>query len=673
MKKILLSSLAIFAIISVSFGQNNTPVAVNDTIKGFVGQTYTLNMLKNDFDPDGDSIYLLNKDSRLIRINDTTWELTMTESNIGNPYYPVQELNYMIKDENGLHAEGNVVFIPLYPPTCEKIDMNNISAVISPFGAHFYDGQTAGLEVPKGSGKIAVFGQELFIGGLDMNGQVHFSGKERVYSSQKDFYQGPISTIVDTSYVKVWNRVWKISKEEILYHINNWKSAGYAPIDAIASWPAHGDVTLGQTGNIAPFFDNNANGRYEPMAGDYPLIRGDQAVYFIMNDSTGQFFADTVAAKMGLEIHGMAYEFDRPDDSVLNNTLFFHLDILNRSLADYDSTYIGLFNDFDLGNSTDDFVGTDVNHGMVYAYNKTSVDGNGEGWAYGEHPPAVGMRLIGGPYMDNDGADNPNNQCDYSINGLNFGDDVIDNERYGVTNSMSLDYLINGKNILSMSDPVRDYHYMQNIYSDGTHMIFGGGGHVSTGGVGPECRFVYPGSSDTLCNWGTNNVMPNGGYNQNGYFWTEILADSNDFDREILSAAGPFTFKSGDVQPLDYCFTFARDYDGDNLSSLQLLLDNNASLTSSIAELIELPENILSTKGVAKVGKMYATPNPAKDRIRINFEGKSGQGYQLYDCSGKQVKTGTLNSGENEINIQDLKPGLYVLRSVNVWVKIIKI
>jgi len=58
MKKILLSSLAVFAIISVSFGQNNAPVAVNDTIKGFVGQTYTLNMLKNDFDPDGDSISL---------------------------------------------------------------------------------------------------------------------------------------------------------------------------------------------------------------------------------------------------------------------------------------------------------------------------------------------------------------------------------------------------------------------------------------------------------------------------------------------------------------------------------------------------------------------------------------------------------------------------------------
>ena len=44
-----------------TFGQNHAPVAVNDTIYGVVGNTVyvTLSLLlKNDYDPDGDSIFI---------------------------------------------------------------------------------------------------------------------------------------------------------------------------------------------------------------------------------------------------------------------------------------------------------------------------------------------------------------------------------------------------------------------------------------------------------------------------------------------------------------------------------------------------------------------------------------------------------------------------------------
>jgi len=37
---------------------------------------------------------------------------------------------------------------------------------------------------------------------------------------------------------------------------------------------------LGQSEKIAPFYDNNNDGIYDPMAGDYPQIKGDQALFF---------------------------------------------------------------------------------------------------------------------------------------------------------------------------------------------------------------------------------------------------------------------------------------------------------------------------------------------------------------------------------------------------------
>ncbi|HNX42881.1 MAG TPA: T9SS type A sorting domain-containing protein [Bacteroidales bacterium] len=670
MKKLLLLIIWAIAFSVASIGQNNSPVAVNDTLYGFIGQTYTLNILQNDFDPDGDPIYVYYLRPPLTQINDTTFELTMSEYCFGTMYESSCNVEYLIKDASGLTAKGYVVFILKYPPRYEKIDINNINALISPFGNHFWDGDTSRFEVPKGSGKTAIFNHNLWIGGWDQNGRLCLAG-EQFRLDGNDYSPGPVSMVKDTSYVKRWNRVWKISNSEILYHIRNWNSTGYTPIEAIASWPAHGDVSLGQRAKIAPFYDADHDSVYNPMAGDYPLIRGDQAVFFIMNDSM-QEHTETLGYKMGVEIHGMAYEFDKPNDSVLKNTLFIHLDIINSSLSDYDSAFIGLYTNFDLGNSQDDFAGTDVTHGVVYAYNGTAVDGNGEPQAYGEHPPAIGLRILGGPFMANDGIDNPEGECNYDINGLNFGDGIIDNERFGLTGStcvindpMNYDIYPNAS--------TEYYNCMQNRWSDGTFLNYGGSGNLSTGAVGPECRFIYPGDSDTLCNWGTNGALPNGGYNQNGYYWTEVTSGNTPLDTRMLAISGPFTFEAGQQQPLDYCVTFARDYDGDNLSSVRLLLDNMASITPSVNQLIKLPGIFCSIPDKDRTGKMQVFPNPAHEKVRVVVEGDAGSKYGLYDFSGKLLKEGYLQEGANEIDIRNLKPGVYILKSLGSRAKIIKI
>jgi hypothetical protein len=57
---------------------------------------------------------------------------------------------------------------------------------------------------------------------------------------------------------------------------------------------------------------------YNPADGDYPEIRGDEAVYAIMNDKS----RDTMGFGMGIEIHLMVYQY--LDGTFLDNTTFLN-------------------------------------------------------------------------------------------------------------------------------------------------------------------------------------------------------------------------------------------------------------------------------------------------------------------------------------------------------------
>jgi hypothetical protein len=49
------------------------------------------------------------------------------------------------------------------------------------------------------------------------------------------------------------------------------QNSTYAIPNSIAIWP--GVFPLGSTTKLAPFFDNDNDGIYNPINGDYPLIK----------------------------------------------------------------------------------------------------------------------------------------------------------------------------------------------------------------------------------------------------------------------------------------------------------------------------------------------------------------------------------------------------------------
>ena len=666
MKTVITFLVILFFFNTGAICQNNPPVAVNDTVSCFAWHSVDIHLLKNDYDPDGDSIYVTHVNG-MQKLNDSTWRYNYIGSSYrARPYDTIIQLVYAIYDGQGGYDDAKVIVNLKGTSKFDFLDINNISALISPFGNNFWDLDSARFEVPKGSGNNAVFSQAFWIGGHDSFDSLHLAAERYREYGLGDYLAGPVSLLYDTAYMLKWNRVWKLSITEIVNHKNNWNTPGYIAIDAIANWPANGNVAQGQMAAIAPFYDMNADGIYNPGAGDYPLIRGDQAVFFIFNDQA-KIHYESRGDKLGVEIHGMAYAFDRPDDSVLNNTIFFHYDIINRSSMNYHDAYIGLFTDFDLGFADDDFIGCDVANGSIYVYNGDSIDGSGQPWAYGSHPPVIAMKIIGGPFMEPDNLDNPKGGCDYSINGLNFGNGIADDERFG------LQKFINTRNICPgcpqyMMDPefaIDYYNLMRGIWKDSTSLIYGGNGHPNIGGYGPACNYMYPGVSDP-CNWGTGGLPPDGEVN-----WTEETVGNAPGDRRGITSTGPVNIMAGQSVPFDYCFNYSRDYNGNQQSGLQLMQDRMSALTPLLEDLIKIPDalNGINDQGSLKQIRVY--PNPARENITVVSPENSNLAYQLYDLNGRMYISGLLNPGRNQLNIKSLAPGVYILKSNNQYARII--
>ena len=157
-----------------------------------------------------------------------------------------------------------------------QLNINNINANVYSNGTLF-DGA---FEVPAGSFKNSIYLSSFWIGGKDSTGQLHIASQ--VYGQAgNDLFYGPIATnYSDPSYL-LHDAVYKINRTTINDHILNYQNSGYIVPNELSRWPGNGNVANGEAASLAPYADINLNGTYDPANGDYPLIRGDQAIYFM--------------------------------------------------------------------------------------------------------------------------------------------------------------------------------------------------------------------------------------------------------------------------------------------------------------------------------------------------------------------------------------------------------
>ncbi|MEZ5195409.1 MAG: Ig-like domain-containing protein [Bacteroidales bacterium] len=348
-------------LLSVAFSnaQNNPPVAVNDTIDGVPEWDMIINLTQNDYDPDGDPVfigYVGMGDNGCYIISDSTVYITLSMEPKKDFFNGFTKLVYYVSDDTtswGYSFDTGYVIIRYNDLMFyDSLNINNVNAMFNCFGHHFWDlpgGVGSKFFVPDGSSQTSIFNNTLWIGGLDEDEELHLAA-ERYRQVGEDYYHGPFSNSYDSIYDAKWFRIWKLNKEEIEYHKAHWWQEDYVPIKDIAEWPGNGNPELGQSENLAPYFDYNNDGTYDPIAGDWPVIKGDQALFFVFNDDRKEH-TETEGKALGIEIRAMAYAFNEPTDSALWHTVFLNYEIENKSDTTYGETYVGTFSDIDLGNS----------------------------------------------------------------------------------------------------------------------------------------------------------------------------------------------------------------------------------------------------------------------------------------------------------------------------------
>lgn len=477
------------------------------------------------------------------------------------------------------------------PSAFSTLDINNISATIANSGDLWWDMMNAGYEAPKGSGINAIFSGSIWIGGVD-TGNITYTAGQLYRQSGVDFFAGPVSdsATANPAVCNEFDRLWKLDASDIEDFL-----AGQPPEEAIISWPAKGNSYFinSITNDLAPFYDENGDGLYNHEDGDYPLIKGDQAVFWVFND-IGNLHTETGGGQFGLEIHAMAYSYTQPGH--VNNATYYDYTLINRSDREYHDTYIGLFTDIDLGNSSDDYVGFDVDRKMAYGYNGDPFDDGANG--YGTDLAMVGMRMNKAPYLDN-GAESEMHNSTY-LTGAFAGDP------YG-TPSISFEY----------------YNFLKGLSKDGSPRLNSQGNTV---------LHSYPDApgqnGESMCN---TNVIPG--------------------EYKTLMSFGPLTLSPDDRNSFSYSVVWARDSSFNGTNCPDITVFQNAS--DSVDQFYN--DNKCSTFDVTISGSVKDSDvGQNNGTVNVSLSGSNGN-YAFEWSDGKQGDSiGGLAPGSYSLTVSDI-------------------
>lgn len=511
--------------------------------------------------------------------------------------------------------------------TFEYLDINQVKARVNSGGDLHFDpiSGNGSYECPIGSGKNYAGATSLWIGGFDAGNQLKLAG-QTYRQGGVDFWPGPLdltTATTNSTVVAQYDKVWKINKSDIdAFLVNsangNVQNGTYIIPNSILNWPGNGDVSLNQDLLLAPFVDVNSDGQYNPSAGDYPLIKGDQAIFSVFNDSYSTHGSG--GANIGLEIRLMAYAYGTgtmtANNPYLNYTTFYNYTVINRSTTPLYNTYISLFNDNDIGTYADDYVGCSKTNAYAYTYNSPTVTVN---------DPAIGIAQTAGPINTSNGIDDN-------------GDGQIDEagEQMSMTNFMYMNNSFPGTPIQT-TDPsnAAEYRqYMTSFWKDGTPLTCGGNGY----GGSIASTFAYPANTFTNGACGASN-------------WSETGAGS---DKKFVMGSGPFTFQPGAVEVIEYAFITSYDSITNNPlgnldNAVQSLRPSNSNSVTAIKENKNDHNFTLS-------------PNPAHDQltIQVNQTTNSDVKIEVMDVFGKVLVSQNYKDFSNAtIDVSNLASGIY--------------
>ena len=540
---------------------------------------------------------------------------------------------------------------PLLTPTiynAKSLDINDVNALILNRGDMHWDpsdlNDGRAYEVPKGSGKHASYASALWIGGLDAGGTLRVAAQS-YRQTGTDYWPGPISGIsqpFDSSSCVQFDKIYEVYKWQIeefkTNFLNGSVSNGSYPVPmAILEWPSTGNY--GITDDKAPFVDFNNDNLYNPYDGDYPLIKGDQMLFWMFNDSLAEH-NNTDPGRLGVEVHSSAYAYSCPgiadSNQVLNRTTLYNYRIINRSVRDYHDVHLGLWNSSVIGYFSDNYMGCDTMLASGFAYNADNDDEILFG-GYGLNPPMNNVVVLRGMEADaNDGVDN-------NLNGI--ADEP--GERTTMNHFITADNGPNGSPTGNPNGDLDHYRYMQSIWLDGQHLTYGGDGRdVSS----PSTNFMFPGMPYTL-------------------EWNEFAAGNLGGEQKYVLGSGPVSLPAGGEISIDFAYVFTWDSLSPNGVATSIARNTqDVQRVHSWFDNDNFPSCLVYSVGEEELQnenqqlKIY--PNPTTDIVYFDVKsvGKNDV-VEVRDITGRLVLT-RQNGYDSKIDVSQLRDGLYTLRLI---------
>jgi hypothetical protein len=428
------------------------------------------------------------------------------------------------------------------------LNSNHIRASFFPRGNKFTSGDgRPGFLVPYPSIDrfSTIFGSSIWIAGFDDADNYKEAAETYQPGGKIDFSVGPLNTIglPFDSICENYDRAWSVYYEDIQAHINDFLEDFKIDdtIPSIFGWPGRGNKFFkkyygfelpNDNQGLAPFWDWNGNNIYDPENGDYPCITfspgsepviPDQILWMVFNDvdpadSTGP-------SPLLFEIQLTAFAFHCQDNDVLNNTVFSYYKIINRAVLALDSAFFGVFNDYDLGCGSDDFIGCDSSRNTEFAYNADSIDGDipitnqcsSDGVTYPGIPPVQSMTYLNQPMQS-----------------------FIQYEtQSGI--------------------PLAKYRLLNGMWGDGSSIRPEGDGHNINSTLAPT-NYLFSGDPRDTASWAAINVLDYG------------------YDQRTVSSVSLGRMDPGAVKEIKTAYIYSYDPTGGQLDQITRMYNNVDSL-----------------------------------------------------------------------------------------------
>lgn len=537
-------------------------------------------------------------------------------------------------------------------PAAKTLDKNNVKANIYMLDNKFWNiygnGRNA-YEVPKGRGSHAMFANSVWIGGLDAGGQLHIAANT-YQQNGTDYRPGPLDTVHPNSFNStnsaLYNKLWKVDCNDISSFVNAFNSGlvtnnTYTVPDGILNYP--GDGTANFQKQMAPYFDANSDGIYNPQThGDYPLIKGQQEILSIFNDNNSAH-TETDGRAMGLEIHQRSYAYTAPaiidTMQAINYTTFYNYTIYNRSDTAYHHVYITDWSDVDLGYFLNDYIGTDTVNKFAYCYNYGTNDPASQYSAgYLNKLPVLSHALITTD-CSGDGVDNNNNgQIDEAGEQFNMDRVTYYNNNIGNYPQATINPFL----------PTDYYNYMSGFWLDGSPFTNSGTGYGGTN----SSHYMYTGDPET--NLG----------------WTETSAGNPAGDRRFLMSSGPFTLPAHSKIEWGYAIVFSQD----TTQAINTITEFHKRVQRDVRNIkyyddthqtpICKPAVVQQATGIKSESldlKIFMYPNPATNFITIELtENVKTASVIISDVSGRKISEAQISNGYySQVDVSALDKGIY--------------